>query len=130
MKKKILIIDDSMPIRFLLEAMLSKKYSTISAQDGFVATMWLMKGNTPDAIITDLAMPNVNGWELLEFLSESNLYRDIPVLVLSASLENDTATIISKYPNVVEVIAKPFDPVNLLEKVEAVLNNNSEYITS
>lgn len=127
MKKKILLIDDSLPIRFLLEAMLDKKYSTISAQDGLGAIMWLMKGNTPDAIITDLAMPNVNGWELLDYLSDSDLYKDIPVVVLSGSIETETTAIMDRYSNVVEVMAKPFDPVQLLTKVETVFNTKSEY---
>lgn len=129
MKKKILLIDDSLPIRFLLEAMLGKKYNTISAQDGLGAIMWLMKGNTPDVIITDLAMPNVNGWELLDYLSDSELYKDIPVMVLSGSIDSTTTSIAARYNNVVDVIAKPFDPVQLLGKVETVFNREKEYAT-
>ncbi|MBP1650972.1 MAG: two-component system response regulator [Bacteroidetes bacterium] len=45
MKKKILIVDDSAPMRFLLEAMLGNKYKVYAATDGLTATMWLSSGN-------------------------------------------------------------------------------------
>lgn len=121
MKKKILIIDDSLPIRFLLEAILGKKYSVVSAQDGLAATIWLSKGNAVDAIITDLAMPNIDGWELLDYLSDSHLYKDIPVLILSGSVKMEPAVIMEHYSNVHDIIQKPFDPMKLQEKVDAML---------
>lgn len=128
MKKKILIIDDSLPIRFLLEAVLGKKYSVVSAQDGLAATVWLSKGNTVDAIITDLAMPNIDGWELLDYLSDSHLYKDIPVLILSGSIKVEPAAIREHYSNVQDIILKPFDPMNLLEKVEAMLEKTAALV--
>lgn len=122
MKQRILIIDDSMPIRYLLEAMFRKEYNVVSAQDGLAAMAWLSKGNMADVIITDLAMPNVNGWELLDYLADSHLYKDIPVVVLSGSMNDRTESITELYSNVYEVMRKPFDPVELMEKVEGIIS--------
>lgn len=122
MKKKLLIIDDSSPIRFLLEAMFSKEYTVFSAPDGLVAMAWLSKGNMADLIITDLAMPNVDGWELLEYLSESQLYKDIPVVVLSGNTNVHLEEVTSLYQNVHEVMRKPFNPIDLLDRVKAILS--------
>lgn len=122
MKKKVLIIDDSMPIRILLEAIFKKEYSVVSAPDGLAAMAWLSKGNMADLIVTDLAMPNINGWELLEYLSESHLYKNIPVVVLSGNINDHLETVTDLYHNVHDVIRKPFNPVELLEKVKAILN--------
>lgn len=122
MKQRILIIDDSMPIRYLLEAMFRKEYNVVSAQDGLAAMAWLSKGNMADVIITDLAMPNVNGWELLDYLADSHLYKDIPVVVLSGSMTEKTESITELYSNVHEVMRKPFDPVELMEKVEGIIS--------
>lgn len=122
MKQRILIIDDSMPIRYLLEAMFRKEYNVVSAQDGLAAMAWLSKGNMADVIITDLAMPNVNGWELLDYLADSHLYKDIPVVVLSGSMNDRTESITELYSNVHEVMRKPFDPVELMEKVEGIIS--------
>lgn len=122
MKQRLLIIDDSMPIRYLLEAMFRKEYNVVSAQDGLAAMAWLSKGNMADVIITDLVMPNVNGWELLDYLADSHLYKDIPVVVLSGSMNDRTESITELYSNVHEVMRKPFDPVELKEKVEGILS--------
>lgn len=121
MKKKVLIIDDSAPIRFLLEAMFSKEYAVVSAEDGLAAMSWLSKGNVPDLILTDLHMPNIDGWELLGFLANSQLYREIPVVVVSGA--NNASSINDlKYENIETVVVKPFDPIVLLEKVKMIMN--------
>ena len=123
MKKKVLIIDDSKPIRLLLDAILGRHYTVMTAQDGLEAMAWLSKGNAADVIITDLHMPNIDGWELLEHLSGSYLYKDIPVMVLSGEVLNTEPTAIAaRFNNVRVVMQKPFDPVVLLEKVAHMLN--------
>lgn len=115
MKKKILIVDDSAPMRFLLEAMLSSRYKVYAATDGLTATMWLSNGNIPDLIITDVQMPNIDGWQLSKNLAGNALYSDIPVIVLTGMDLKDNPQL---YPNVAKVINKPFDPIKLIELVD------------
>lgn len=129
MKKKILIIDDSLPIRYLLEAIFEKTYAVVPVQDGLAAMGWLSKGNSADLIITDLQMPNINGFELLDHLSGSFLYRDIPVIVLSANGDPNVSTIPTQYHNVRVIVQKPFDPLRLLNMVEDILNKQLSVIT-
>ena len=122
MKKKILIIDDRTPMRYLLEAVLGKEYSVATAQDGLVAITWLLKGNKADLIITDLQMPNIDGWELLDYLSGSYLYQDTPVMVLSGFYADKQDDLSRRYNSVKEVLQKPFDPMQLLNKVDFILD--------
>lgn len=124
-KPKILIVDDSKPILCLLEVILGKRYDVFAAQDGFSAMSWLMEGNRPDLIISDLQMPHIDGVELLTYLSCTDYYQGIPVLVLSGADENE---IIKKCRDmaIAGFITKPFDPAELLEKVEQALNKNEE----
>lgn len=106
----------------LLEAIFSKQYSVVSASDGLAAMQWLSSGNKADLIITDMEMPNINGEELLDFLSGSYLYQDIPVVVISGfNLENLSALPV-KYANVQSVSQKPFDPMTLMGTVSRILN--------
>lgn len=122
MKKTILLVDDSMPMLFLLEAVLGKEYAIVTAQDGLVAMSWLMNGNKPDLIVTDLQMPNIDGWELLNYISGSYLFQDTPVLVLSGFYKETTGDLHLKCPNVREVIQKPFDPTKLMQKIGYLLS--------
>lgn len=123
-KKTILVVDDSAPMRILLEAMLGQKYKVFAATDGLVATMWLSKGNIPDMIITDIQMPNIDGWQLAKNLAGNALYSEIPILILSGmDLSNNTMPI---YPNVARVISKPFDPVKLIEIVDQFLHSRQQ----
>ena len=130
MKKKILIIDDSTPMRYLLEAVLGKEYSVVSAQDGLAAITWLLNGNKADLIITDLQMPNIDGWELLDYLSGSYLYQDTPVVVLSGFYPEKINDLSARYNNVREVIQKPFDPMQLLNKVDFILDRELSATTA
>ncbi|MGE7775740.1 response regulator [Chitinophaga sp. NPDC101104] len=119
MKKTILVVDDSVHIRMLLEAMLQHKYKVYTAEDGLSALMWLAAGNTPDIIITDIQMPRLDGWELISNLNSNLLFNDIPVMVLTGISLHDVNFV---HPNVVHVINKPFDPRDLIEKIGFQLN--------
>lgn len=124
-KPKILIVDDSKPILCLLEVVLGKRYDVFAAQDGFSAMSWLMEGNWPDLIISDLQMPNIDGVELLTYLSCTDHYQEVPVIVLSGS---DESEIIKKCRNmaITGFITKPFDPAELLEKVEKAIRKDED----
>jgi DNA-binding response OmpR family regulator len=124
-KPKILIVDDSKPILCLLEVILGKRFDVFAANDGFSAMNWLMEGNRPDLIISDLQMPHIDGVELLTYLSCTDYYNGVPVLVLSGA---DESEIIKKCHDmsIAGYITKPFDPAELLEKVETALNKNEQ----
>ncbi len=117
MKKTILIVDDSAPIRFLLESILGKQYKVYSAPDGLTAMMWLSRGNRPDLVVTDIQMPNIDGWELVSYLNGNVLYDDIPIIVLSGSQVDEAREQELQY-KVADYIRKPFDPVKLLESIQ------------
>jgi len=119
MKKQILAIDDSKAIRFLLQTVLGKDYQVITAPDGCSAMYWLSKKNLPDLIIADAQLPDMENWELIEQLSISGLYRDIPMIVLSSLNKNETKAKCMQY-GVAEHFTKPFNPIDLQEAVNKI----------
>lgn len=116
MKKNILAIDDSKAIRFLLQTVLGKDNHVITAPDGCSAMYWLSKKNIPDLIICDPQLSDMQDWELIEELSSSILYRNIPLMVIS-SLDKNTTKIKCEEFGITDMFIKPFNPVSLLESV-------------
>lgn len=116
MKKSILAIDDSKAIRFLLQTVLGKDHQVVTAPDGSSAMYWLSKTKIPDLIITDPQMPDMKDWELIEELSSSIIYRNIPIVVIS-SLNRELTKMKCEEYGVAEYFFKPFNPVALLESV-------------
>jgi CheY-like chemotaxis protein len=119
MKKKILAIDDSKAIRFLLQTVLGKEYQVVTAPDGCSAMYWLSQRNVPDLIITDAQLPDMNDWELVEQLKTSGLYRDIPIIVLSSLDALETEDKCIEF-DIVKSFNKPFNPMDLLETVNKI----------
>jgi len=122
MKKSILAIDDSKAMRFLLQTVLGKDYQVITAPDGCSAMYWLSKRNLPDLIIVDAQLPDMQDWELVEQFATSGIYRDIPLIVLSALDKGITQAKCLEY-GVTAYFTKPFNPVELVEAVHRGINN-------
>lgn len=123
MKKQILAIDDSKAIRFLLQTVLGKDYTVVTAPDGCSAMYWLSKRNLPDLIITDAQLPDMQDWELIEQLASSGIYRDIPIVVIS-SLDKAQVEAKCQEFGVAQNFTKPFNPVDLVAHVQRIIDNN------
>ena len=129
MKKKILAIDESKAIRFLLQTVLGQKHQVITAADGCSALYWLSKKNLPDVIIIDPQLPDMQNWELLEHLKSSGLYGHIPVIVLS-SLDNKEIQQRCKEFGIIKSFQQPFNPVELERAIEELLMVESRNASS
>lgn len=82
--KKILIVEDNMDIQLLLSCALKLEgYKTSTASNGRAGMEHLCSGDLPDAIILDLRMPDMDGWEFRKLQLSNEAMRDIPVIVVS-----------------------------------------------
>jgi CheY-like chemotaxis protein len=125
MKQTILVIDDDYFVRTLLNFLLQDFYEVVTIENGYKAMLWLDKGNIPDAIITDMDMPRLNGFSFLSHLQKSGYYRDIPVIVLSGNSDLKEQCMVSGASG---FISKPFNPPDLLNVLKGLLqsyNTNS-----
>lgn len=118
--KKVLVIEDDIPLCWLLEKILQSKYEVIIMSDGMEAWSWLTDGNLPDLIISDIKMPSLDGIELLENISNSGLFKNIPVIILSGYEDG------SKRKQCLDLgaftyLVKPFEPQTLVAEVERAL---------
>ncbi|MBI5508022.1 MAG: response regulator [Deltaproteobacteria bacterium] len=98
---------------------LGRTYRTIPAKDG-VSALALAKEHRPDLLVTDIAMPNMDGIELAKRFRELPGNRLAPVIVLTAY--GDVGTRLKSFEaGAVDYVAKPFVPAELVARVRAQL---------
>lgn len=116
---RILTVDDSASMRALLNhALTSQGFDVAQAEDGEVALEWLAM-NEVDVVITDINMPRLDGFGLIERLRQGNRHRDRPILVLTTeSSEEKKAR--ARQAGATGWIVKPFDPEKLVAAVRRV----------
>ena len=124
MKKQILAIDDSKAIRFLLQTVLGKEYQVVTVPDGYSAMYYLSHRAQPDLIIADPQLPDMENWELIQQLSSSGMYGDIPVLVLSGLDSKETELKCIEY-GVMKYFLKPFNPVELMTVISDMVKSRA-----
>lgn len=120
-KKSILIVDDKEQIAKILYAYLHRDYDCMYKQNPVEALAWMQKGNVPDLIISDIRMPEMRGDEFLEYLKHNELFKQIPVVMLSS--EDSTSERIRLLEEGAEdYIVKPFNPQELKIRIKKILD--------
>lgn len=115
-RKRVLVIDDDMPLRGMLAAALRQAgFQVFLAGDGGEGHRALTL-HDPDVVLLDLAMPNVNGWDFLQRLKETGHLGRIPIVVLSAHLRIDPQAVLQMGVNA--IVPKPFDVPDLIALIE------------
>lgn len=119
-KYKILLVEDELNIRNLVDTMLDTAgYQTILA-DSCSSAKTLFSSHLPDLIILDLGLPDMDGMNMLDYVRKDSL---TPVIILSARTnESDKIEALDRGAN--DYITKPFGAGELLARVRAVLRNN------
>lgn len=120
MKKKILVVDDEMSIRLLLENFLSQDYDVIPMANGQDGLSWL-EGNLPDLIISDIQMPSMDGYDFLIKVRQRGFTKHTPVIMLSAKAESKERVKCYRL-GAQDYLTKPFNPEELEELVKKNLS--------
>ena len=82
--RRVLLVDDSVSVRRVLGKMLSRAdYSVTTAVDGQEAVEFILQGQRFDAVLTDLEMPRLNGYELIEEVRRRPDLAELPIIVMT-----------------------------------------------
>ncbi len=121
--KQILIIDDEADIREATQICLeiTGQWEVLKASNG-PEGIAIAKTATPDAILLDIMMPEMDGLAILQKLQEHAETRKIPVIILTAKAQSSEQRQFSQL-NVSSVIAKPYDPMTLSDQISTALAN-------
>lgn len=115
-KKRVLVIDDDLPLRGMLAAALRQHgFQVLLAGDGAEGQRALNIHN-PEIVLLDLAMPEVNGWDFLQRLQETGQLAKVKIIVLSAHLRVDPQAILQM--GVSAILPKPFNLPELIDVIE------------
>jgi len=118
--RTILVVDDDPDIRTALSELLeSEGYEVMGAANGAAALAQLRAGARPCAILLDLMMPFMNGWEFRAEQLRDPALREIPVVLLTASGYTD-ATVRAEFGRV-EYFPKPPSPDHLLAAIRRLV---------
>jgi len=122
-KDKIWIIDDDRSIRWVLEKALEKADMDVISYENANRIMSDLEKQQPDAIVTDIRMPGLNGLDLLDKLNAN--YPDLPVIIMTAHSDLDSA--VSAYQGgAFEYLPKPFDIGEAVEMVSRAVELRRE----
>jgi len=113
-RELVMIVDDDDEIRNALEdVLLGEGYTVVGARDGLQALKYLKQGKRPSAILLDLWMPVMDGWQLRDELLKDEKLSKIPVIVLTAARDQRAGSL-----HVTEVLTKPVELGRLLDVLD------------
>lgn len=120
MTKKILVVEDTPDLlQIVSEYLTMEGFKVTSCLSAFEAMESLTK-ETPDLVITDLSMPDMDGFQLIEKIRESNNLKTLPIIIFSARPILDNQARASDL-GVLKYIKKPCSPEDLVVSIKEVI---------
>ncbi|MBN2713891.1 MAG: response regulator [Planctomycetes bacterium] len=118
--KKILVAEDSPPMRALIVSSFEKKGFTVFQADNGLTALRLIKKELPDCCLLDINMPQVSGLDILEAIKKDAKYSSIPVFMVTARKEKRDILLATKM-GAAGYIVKPFEMANLIQRISDTL---------
>ncbi|MGQ0625591.1 MAG: ATP-binding response regulator [Sporichthyaceae bacterium] len=119
-RERVLLVDDNADMRTFLLSLLSDHYDVEAAFDGLDA-LTKARARAPDLVLTDVMMPNLDGFGLLKALRADEALREVPVIMVSARAGEDGVSA-GLEAGATDYVLKPFSARELLARVRATLD--------
>ncbi|MEH7015771.1 MULTISPECIES: response regulator transcription factor [Bacillus] len=124
MQHNILLVEDDLSIREMVESYLTKEGFTVAtASDGEEGLAKFLSGGQFDLIILDLMMPKVDGLEVMRTIRETSA---VPILIMSAK-DTDVDKALGLGLGADDYICKPFSMIELSARVKAGIRRSTKY---
>jgi two-component system, chemotaxis family, chemotaxis protein CheY len=122
---KFLIVDDFSTMRRIVRGLLKEMgcNNAEEAEDGVVA-LNMLKNSHFDFVVSDINMPNMNGFELLKAIKADEALKRLPVLMVTAEARKEDI-VMAAQSGAAGYIVKPFTKATLEEKVQKILQKLS-----
>ena len=121
----IVCVEDEPEMIDLIRLILGRRGFEVKGATGGREGLKMIQDDTPDLILLDLMMPDMDGWEVYQQLKADEKTRHIPVIVVTAKAQSIDKVLGLHIAKVDDYLAKPFSPQDLLSSVERVLKTKS-----
>lgn len=123
-KPRILAVDDSRVMRVAMKKILGQEYDVIEAEHGEDAWTLLLNDTSIQVVFTDLSMPYLDGFGLLDRMraSEEDRLREMPVIIVTGKEDDDESKQRALDKGASDFITKPFESIQLLARAKAHFN--------
>ena len=125
MNNAVLVVDDSDMIRNIMKKSLEDEYIVLEAKNGKEAIENVMLNNNIVCMLLDLNMPEYDGFVVLDYFKENNLFSKIPIFIISGDDSRKTIERAFTY-DIVDMLNKPFSMKNIKSAVERAINLSSK----
>ena len=116
--KKILVVDDNPEILYAIKQGFFTEFDILTAESGKKCFRHL-ESKIPDLILLDIMMPDMNGWEVIKRLKESEKWKDIPIIIITARHDESVKKAGEFYAE--DFIEKPFITNDLKRRINKIL---------
>ena len=122
MTKKVMVVDDDPGVVFTVKRGMEdidKDYEITTATSGTECLKLLRNNQIPDLILLDIMMPDISGWEIYRKLKDNDMWRNIPVVFLTARTDRiakDAGSFLGE-----DYIEKPFKVPDLKLRIDKIL---------
>ena len=118
---EVLIVDDEPEVLFTINELVQAcNCKTLTARNG-IECLKILENTTPDLILLDIMMPEMDGFQTIKKIKENQRFKDIPVFAVSAKAMSDDKKIILKH-GFEDFIPKPVDSVIISYKLKKIFN--------
>ena len=123
-RPKILIVEDEPGMVEILRLNLqASNYGVVVAGDGLKA-LQIFESEEPDLVTLDLDVPKVSGYRLIRLFKQAGQSQPVPVIVITASDYEEAEEVVDAGAD--DFITKPFDPAELIDKIDFVLSRKRD----
>ncbi|MEA1949394.1 MAG: response regulator [Thermodesulfobacteriota bacterium] len=126
-KKRILVVDDEPDFCSIVQGQLEKEGFEVEIAYNGIEGLEKVHANPPDAIVLDVMMPEMDGYEVCRKLKADEKYEDIPIILLTAVASHVTSTRYSHQDGMSteadDYIAKPASAEEIMESIKRLLED-------
>ncbi|MEW5959775.1 MAG: response regulator [Chloroflexota bacterium] len=119
---RVLCIDDEPGVVELMSLILRSKNIQVDGANSGAEGLAAMRQNPPDAVLLDIMMPEMDGWEVYKRMRADETLKNIPVIIVTARNSSFEEVIARERAGVNDYITKPFVPDEVRDSLSRVLN--------